>query len=564
MLGGFTNYAHLRLRDHRPGNGEYELPPEFGPNSGSSKRTILARHYVPAGGESCSVGPGAYAVPTTIGSGRATRIAPLRSAAAVTSVGAGDGAPVPVAADPKQYSMALYPDTPAYSLYGRLKSEWERQSAYASPGPAAYTSPGHFDTLDPEHQRLHPVSGPTPGVHLGLRTTLPGSREQEGVPGPGAYHLVRFGDELPRSREPLVTRRRHRGGAAAETPGPGAYDDPTSIGYRSDQVRLKRFFAQSSTFGGRWRGREFHTTGPGPAAYNTLSATKRLEKNQRHAPKFARPHPALDRQSVTEAAATRARAGSPGGTAPPPFPVLPSDFDFDFKKGKTIAGRRHEPLARGAPSHSMSGAPGDSPTGERAFWESPLPSGGRFTAAPYDANAHRLAAEKAETDAARLAQGANARPGPGAYNVDHDPTAPRAPASLFGHTLSAKFASAENGVPGPGHYRLAEAASSSGTVFHKGDFHPRGGGGGGAGTESIGVGPGAHYKDDTMYSRSINGDRASNKGYTMGIRYPARATYQHCAPYDETTNINCVYDDERTWEARPSLHLPPVNRTATR
>ncbi|CAJ1992857.1 protein of unknown function - conserved [Leishmania donovani] len=564
MLGGFTNYAHLRLRDHRPGNGDYELPPGFGPNSSSSKRSILARHYLPTGGELCSVGPGAYALPTTVGTGRSTRFAPMSSdrsgPAAKASAGqCSSDRPLAVAADPKQYSMALCPDTPSYSLCGRLKSEWDKQSAAASPGPAAYDVPGYFDTLDPQQQQRHLWSGPVPGVHLGIRTVLPESREKAGMPGPGAYHLVRFGDELPRTREPLITRSSRRGrGAAADTPGPGAYDDPTSIAYRADQVRRKRLFTQCSTFGGRWCRREFHTAGPGPAAYNTVAATKLLEKNQRHAPRLVRRQPPLDRQSVAEAAAARMKV--PGAPTPQAFPSLPSDFDFDFRKGKTIGGRLHEPLARTAPSH-LTQAADDKPSGSRAFWESPPPPGGRFAATPFDPQSHSLAAEKAGTNAARLSEAANCKPGPGSYNVDVDPTARRVPASLFGRTLSAKSVSAENGVPGPGHYRIVDETGSGGTIFYKGDFHPRGcSGQGGSAAESLGVGPGAHYNDDTMYSNSINGDRAHNKGFTMGIRYPARATYQHCAPYDETTNINCVYDDELNWVVRPNQHLPLIRR----
>lgn len=547
MIGGFTNYAHLRLRDHRPGNGEYELPPEFGPDSGSSKRSILARNFMPMGGESCSLGPGAYDAQTSIGTGRSARIAPPPShAAAVDATSLPIKAPLPTVTAPKQYSMALCPDTPAYSLYGRLTSEAVQQNASASPGPAAYNVPGHFDALDPDQQRLHPTSGPAPGVHLGTRTALPGERERDGVPGPGTYHLVRFADDLPRSREPLVTRRRRGvGTGATDTPGPGAYDDPTSIGHRAEQTRLRRYFTRSSTFGGRWRGREYHTTGPGPAAYSTLNGDRRLEKNQRHAPRFVRPHPPLDRRSVAEDAATRAKAAGPA--APLTFPALPSDFDFNFKKGKTIGARRIDGPAR--PAGTMGGSqPIDTkPSGARQFWESQPPAGGRLTAAPYDPNAHLRAAEQAVANAAG-SQGDT--PGPGAYDVAHDPTARRAPASLFGWTLSAKFASADNGVPGPGHYRTAVDADNRGAVFYKGDFHPRGVVVG----DSIGAGPGAHYNDGTAYSQSINGDRASNKGFTMGIRYPARATYQHCTPYDETTNINCVYDDERTWE----VQLPPV------
>ena len=154
--------------------------------------------------------------------------------------------------------------------------------------------------------------------------------------------------------------------------------------------------------------------------------------------------------------------------------------------------------------------------------------------------------------------------GPGSYQAQSRLTEQRAPAAIFGHTTSSKFVSADNGVPGPGHYRSMDDANSlrssvRGTVFYKGDFHPRGGYLRPSADENDGGGPGAHYNDESQYSRSINGDRVCNKGYTMGIRYPARATYQCCPPYDETTNINCVYPDEQTWETQPKLRLPPVH-----
>jgi hypothetical protein len=575
MIGGFTNFAHLRLRDHRPGNGDYELPPNFGPASDSSKRTILGRHYVPQGGESCSVGPCAYEVPSTIGTGRAARFASSRSnhndATTLSSkraVSPDASSPDKTEAsapplEPKQYSMALCPDTPSYSLYGRLKSEWEQQSSYASPGPAAYAVSGYFDQLNPElrqQQQLCLSPGMVPGVHLGMRTDLPGARERDGIPGPGAYHVMRFGDEVPRSREPVISRRRpHRqlNTGAADTPGPGAYDDPSSIGYRATQLKAKRLFAPSSTFGGRWRRREYHTAGPGPAAYNTRHAAKLLEKNKRHPPKFVSTQRVLSSPSVNEPG----RKASEVSSTPPaqPLPTLPSDFDYDYKKGKSILGKWHTPTVQPHP------APGaDAWAGGPGFWESPLPPGGRFAAGPYNPSALQLADETAKAEATRALGSARQAPGPGSYKVQSSLTERRSPAALFGHTSSSKFFNADNGVPGPGHYRTVDHASSprstgQGTVFYKGDFHPRGGYRRPSADEEGCGGPGAHYNDSTMYSRSINGDKASNKGYTMGIRYPAGATYQRCAPYDETTNINCVYPDELTWETKPPLRLPPVS-----
>ncbi|KAG5492467.1 hypothetical protein JKF63_01045 [Porcisia hertigi] len=561
MLGGFDNYAHLRQRDHRPSLGRYELTPGFGPKSSSSKRSIFSRHYPPIDGESCSVGPGAYVIPTTIGTGRSTRFVPhssdLSGPAAKAAVGQSSSErTLPSIINPKQYSMALYPDTPAYSISTRLKSEWEQKSAHASPGPAAYDVPGYFDMLDPKQQQLHQSSGPAPGVHFGIRTVLPEAREKEGVPGPGTYQLERFGDNVPCSRVPLATRSSRRG-CDANTPGPGAYDDPTSIAYCADRVRMRRRFTKSTTFGSRWPGREYHTVGPGPAAYSILTATKLIERNKRHAPKFLKSKPKLDHQSVEEASAARTKRRLVREGVPQIFPTLPSEFDFDFRKGKTFGARLHESSVQPVPL-SMAQTLDTKPSGSRPFWESPPPPGGRFAPTSLDSNA-RAAAEKAKSGAGHPSVVVNSAPGPGAYNVEMGLTVRRAPASLFGRMLSAKSVSAENGVPGPGHYRMVDDADTRNTIFYKGDFHPRGAlGQGGSAAEDLGIGPGEHYNDDTMYSRSINGDRIANKGYTMGIRYPARAVYQHCRPYDETTNINCVYDHELTWEVHPRQKLSPV------
>ncbi|KPA85903.1 hypothetical protein ABB37_00216 [Leptomonas pyrrhocoris] len=567
MIGGFTNYAHLRLRDHRPGNGDYVLPPMFGPGADSSKRSILGRNYMPLSGESCSIGAGMHDVPSTIGTGRATRFAsPLPSKATSSSKGDASrslGSPAKAEAsslplEPKQYSMALCPDTPSYSIYSRLKSEWELQSSYASPGPAAYAVPGYFDEFDPAQRQQQ--SGVAPGVHLGMRTDLLDARTREGVPGPGTYNLVRFGDELPRAHEAVLSRhRRPRGvnSGASDTPGPGAYDDPSSIGYRAAQIQSKRLFAPNSTFGGRWKKREFHTAGPGPAAYNTLHAAKLLERNQRHSPKFAATQPELKGRSARALRNRNKNVPDASSDSPQPLPTLPSDFDYNFRKGKSILGKW-----RVLAEQPRGAAVADTNPNGPGFWESPLPRGGRFTAGPYNPNAAQLAEETAGAELARGLKATHQVPGPGSYQPQSNLTECRAPAAIFGHTSSSKFGNADNGVPGPGHYRTIDDARGQGPVFYKGDFHPRGGDLRPSAEADNGGGPGAHYNDSTLYSCSINGDRTNNKGYTMGIRYPARATYQYCAPYDDTTNINCVYADELTWETKPKLQLPPVHSAA--
>lgn len=548
LLGGFTCYSQLRLRDHRPGIGDYELPSGFGPKSDSLKKSILGRRHLPSTTEGCNIGPGDYAIPTTIGTGRATQFGPpiVKTEGEPPAATRETKTPVTSAAPasfptPKQYSMACYPDTPSYSLYGRLKTEWEAQTGYETPGPAAYNVPGIFDHIRSADGQ--PPRGIVPGVHLGMRTAIPGGTAGGGVPGPGTYDLRRFGDEVPRKGEPILGHsHRRRKLRECDTPGPGAYDDPTSIGYRATKEKNRLRLTKASTFGGRWQRKAYETAGPGPAAYETAQIKKDLyERHQRHPPRFVRPHPPI----------TKATRGSLDGDRVTDGP-LPSDFDYDYRKGKTMLGRWGVPKPQmslvGPGSYDISAA------------TAPQPSGGRWTAAPFDPASLRQEEAKDANRKQRMAN-AGGHSGPGAYTVSYDAVDPQLPAARFGAARSAKFASAENGVPGPGHYHLNDAlySNDNGHVFYKGDFHPRSDAGG-----SLGGGPGAHYNDGTMYSRSINGDGVNNKGFTMGIRYPARATYQYCKPYDETTNINCVYPHELTWETKVNV-LPAIKtRTATK
>lgn len=524
-LGGFTQFAHLRLRDHRPGNGDYTLPPGFGPKSDSSKRTILGKYPSPPP-ESGAVGPGDYPIATSIGTGRATRFAAPDSVPATntsTKETARAAGPLPVVTEPKQYSMALAPDTPAYSIYGKLKGDWEA-SPTGEIGPGAYTIPSTFDPT---------TRGVQPGAHFGLRAEGAEERERAQVPGPGSYNITGFADEVLK-RPPQVDSVPHRRRKKSEyTPGPGAYDsDPHSIARRTAAPTNR--FTDVSTFGGRRRVKEDVTPGPGPAAYNVDRAADILERHRRHAPRM---------QPSTQKRDTSDVSGSPPPQCPTDSPAMPSDFDYNYRKGFSMLGRW-----KTREDEAQLAGPGSYDTTSRAA----TVVGGRFSAKPFDPLLSERQRAEAEAEAQQHAREL-ALDGPGTiYDINYAPAEKRQTrGAVFGGAHDQHVSAYDDGVPGPGHYNPnydVKEKTGKGTVFYKGDFLSRY-----RQHETTGAGPGAHYNDDTPYSQSIAGDRANNKGFTMRIRYPARATHQVAPPYDEGTNINCVYPDELTFETRMKM-----------
>lgn len=534
MIGGFTNYAQLRLRDHRPGPNDYELPPGFGPGSESSKRSFLSRHPDPPP-DTNDIGPGHYPLPPTIGQARCTSIgAPLprdENGNVVVPVPpsstaeAGSGkrrhpSPSPL---PKQFSMALDPDTPAYSFYGRLRSGWQ-DSTTGTLGPGAYDLPRLFD-------RSESTKGVVPGASFGVRTELPTEREQRLVPGPGTYDLKRFGDVGPPAREHIHSVRRR--GATEVTPGPGDYSDPNSISNRAARQRQQLRLGRGCTFGARHESRRKNRAGPGPAEYDTRAADVLLERNRRHAPRIMPPS-SLRALNGSDSPTRKGKKDRLVG----PLPSLPSEFDYDSRKGFSLVGRwPSKPLEKSAVG------PGSYDT---SYTIAP-PSGGRLTAAPYDpyATLRAEAAAVTKEEAQRRRDTALAKP----RDIHYDLVEPRPRCAVLSSSRDDVEGRHRKSVPGPGHYHpnydVAKSEAGGGTLFYKGDFHERSGASAATADEA---GPGAYYADTALYSGSIAGSAANGKGFTFGVRYPARATHQVAPPYDATTNTNCVYPGEQTWE----------------
>eukprot|EP00796_Vickermania_ingenoplastis_P005608 gene5609-4029_t len=500
VTAGLNDYAQLRLRDQRPGNGEYQLPPAFGPKSDSLKKSILRKYDVNNQFRN-PVGPGHYNLPEITGRSRATQFGP-----ALEKDERGNPLVPPVPQDPpkeppgevrdlaKQYSLALHPDTPQYSLYGKI-AEKEKEKTV---GPGTYTIPSAFDRR---------TWGVPEGAHLGARTDMEHDR---GIPGPGTYNVKRFGDVLPQPKEYIEMPKRKLD--LHNIPGPGSYEDPTTIAYR---LTSKPKLWQRCTFGGRCDPRR-RKVGPGPAGYNIGGLNHFIERKRRHAPTFKRP------------------SGFPRKVQTKPYPkdhpeiVLPSDFDYDYKKGKSMIPRWHDKeLRKEGPEVVISP---DAPY--------KLPKGGRFAFAPFDPYA---ALQNTEKEASALGN---------KYDPNYSIVEKRQPAA----TINSPRALPGNptSVPGPGYYNPDYKIlypPGNATIFYKGDFHDRG-----ENPAAAGPGPGEHYNDATEYSRSIQG--CTGHGKSFGIRYPARSTYQHCKPRDANTNVNCIYPDELTWQ---SPEIRPAN-----
>lgn len=506
---GFVTHAHLRLRDHRP--GAYQLPITFGPGSGSREPSIFPRRPRPSTGLN-TVGPGEYVLPDVMGTGPATRFGPPLPVdekgnpifPAPPDPPAIAHCTTKVSPCPKQYSMALTPDGPLYSIAEKLSTGWIAADGGAR--PSAYDVPDRFTVRK---------WGVPPGAHFGIRGVSAAEREKLLIPGPGTYtlqDLMGGKGSVAREKGWGCGRSTRRGDLF---PGPGSYDDPTTIQSRITANRRTMRMCTSSTFGGRCRERGGKgSVGPGPGRYNTDAPSRIIERNKRHAPRFMQPSIAPLRPHE-EPRTSRLH--------------LPSDFDYSAQKGKSMLWRWDDPTP---PVHPGGYMPRDLT----------LPRGGRFAGHPYDPFASEGGSQKAAaTDGGSVS-------GVPMYDVSYRLVEPRAPCAVVTGLPGNGLSIGADVTPGPGHYHPdydAVFSQKGGTVFHLGDFRGRG-----LALDTPGVGPGSNYNDLSAYSGSIQGNAAHGKGFTFGLRYPARATHQVCKPYDETTNINCVYPDEVTWETK--------------
>ncbi|ORC84691.1 uncharacterized protein TM35_000421490 [Trypanosoma theileri] len=493
LIGGFTEWAHLRLRDHRPGPMSYTVD-----NHDIPKGSMLGKYAERR--QETTVGPGEYHIPTTVGQCRSTVFGPPCDVSAANDVAAaqtarkmvvgvskGRSTPPPL---PKQYSLALSPDTPAFSMYGKIRGK----PASATVGPGDYAIPSVFDSTGRK------------GPHFGQRTKILTTRDN--VPGPATYNVPRFGDEKPKRKEFITSV--HKVIAEDTSPGPGSYGDPTTIAARCAPPKQRLYDGPS--FGGRYHMyKRPIVPGPGPADYGDVSRIMR--KGPTHTPVFAQ-----KLQTLPSSKTVRAVADS--GPGPGDYPI-PSEFDQDFRKGMSFGARtwRDE---KGAATGTLG-------PGAHDLGKPPMTSNGfRFAARPFDPAAMEESAQQARA-------GGDEPGGPGMYHPNLDAVRPSKYANVSGFGIGSRFPAEQ--TAGPLCYDVKPTDSVRGTVFYRGDYsRSRHLGANGDG------GPSYNVENDTI----AEGVR-SGKGFTFGLRYPARATHQVCKPYDETTNINCQYEDETTW-----------------
>uniref|UniRef100_A0A0A9XD24 Outer dense fiber protein 3 n=1 Tax=Lygus hesperus TaxID=30085 RepID=A0A0A9XD24_LYGHE len=121
-------------------------------------------------------------------------------------------------------------------------------------------------------------------------------KQAASLPGPGSYKLKRFGDA---DTEGIATKtacatsvhRTRDGHVLQNEPGPGSYEDPTTIQSRVCRPQLT-YVDDACTFGRRKLNKHDHSLfnrTPGPGSYETDHSSKYVEGNKRHAPCFRRP-----------------------------------------------------------------------------------------------------------------------------------------------------------------------------------------------------------------------------------------------------------------------------------
>lgn len=632
--GGFDAYAHLRLRDTRPGPGYYNSP--LPPSSSSSQRTILSR-VKEAKGFVSAAGPGEYDLPSTIGTGRAARLPPhaddLPSDEETDAV---TRKPRSRVVDPKQNSMALCPDTPSFSIYGRLAQDLWVESTFPNAGPGSYDLPREFGAVKPlgsgrggSGRTTRPSPSAVKGKTIGLKTKVLGAWLDSGAPGPGTYDVRRFGDTLDSQRAGaggneggsfLLDKKecslggtgprwaRGADGSRVGGPGPGDYEDPTSIAARCrcdedvgaekggllpSRAAALRSLNANGTFSSRsHKGgyclMESTVLSPGPAAHCVDKDAEVLAKYAtKQAPRFMpiRFPPVEELMRRGRRGGGKAAAGSSSSSGDAgvgagrrrrrrrhpskrPDARISSDFDFDFRKGFSFLGRWHDRVPPKLPKNRFDLE--EEARADRFVTRGPHALLASHPYSPLNTAMDKERAREREefyvVTECRCDSTTGLReitPGPGSYNVRYDAVERRNKGVVLLEAVDRPHAS---DATGPRHYApkynlVHRDDGTRGPTFYKGDFRMHGQ------VEECLPGrqresekkkdvhgawpdPAVYYNDDTVYARSIHGDAmGGEKGYRFGIRYPARAIHQVAPPKDALTNTNCAYSDERLWES---------------
>jgi hypothetical protein len=420
---GLTDFATLKVSDHLtyPGPGSYSLPGCFGPKSTGRHVSILQRSGLEVLPQN-EVGPGRYDIKSTVGEGPKISMSPRAEPVVPKKVKRKGKIPEL----PKQFCMATDPVSPRYSLYGKPR---DTSKADAVPGPGTY---GLSSTLD-KH-----------AAPLGLRTEI-NFADREEKPGPGTYDVERFGDKVPDAK--TVSGPKPPSHNANANPGPGAYDDPTTISARNHVGRKSLSF--EPTFGGRRFPPTATADAPGPGTY-------RLPEDNSHGVSISlRPVKTGELESIYP---------KPG---PGEYNVPTS---FDTKKGITISQHLQKSSVKtavpgpgaydlqattfvGELNKSSKGVRFD---GSKAFDSSFVPNPPAVDGKPgpgaYDARFPDTARVKGFTFNSREHKGVDLfgdlahAPGPGTYNV-------KSPQKVGTTFYKGAFSVPQNDeIPGPGQY----------------------------------------------------------------------------------------------------------------
>lgn len=431
---GLSDFATIRNRDAKdfPGPGAYNPPSGFGPRAGGRAITIKSGYTEPKLKiqQECNLGPGRYDV------GGSTLGGPKYSMGSPTSPGSTKMSETDIG--PKYNVdnitvMSTNRSSPRYTFGGKGHSALAAKSAEVGTPYDALRA----DRASSKYKGDKTTSFGPPPTNSGRGELV---RPDAALnPGPGAYAIKRFGEELPKAKLVHI----HRPHPHQEvTPGPGEYDgDPSSIRKLFGTAHVRP--TDTALFGARVFPPDPLPFSPGPAAYAPGAGP--APPSPRHKMKGVsignRPETLGDLRSVF----------------PQPGPGdynLPS-LAFSAKKGLSISPRHNGGLA---PPSVAPGVGVYSPRygdlGERAEQQRSVGSS-------------RSALVNAVTSPRVPRPPPN--PGPGAYNSPTFMESKKGFSFTNRPTKNGLFGDGiDDGTPGPGTYNYVPPAKGDGTCFYKG------------------------------------------------------------------------------------------------
>ena len=247
---GLADFATVKHKDDVPGPGTYGDLSTIGKVPAI---TIKGRYSggAKAGSTNEDVGPGKYDVRGAFARAGAgfTMGAPTNSSAmrsAETTLGP--------KYSPKQYEMSKAPSSPRFTLSSK-PAHWGALTITNTPGPI-YNITSTFAPVT--KRKVSPLKSDL------IETAK--KKEDADIPGPGAYTVPRFGDNVPQPRN--VPDQHTSAIPKPPQPGPGSYD---IVQHTIAKATAPRLHTTKPTFGTRAFPPLPQPCGlPGPAAYNVV------------------------------------------------------------------------------------------------------------------------------------------------------------------------------------------------------------------------------------------------------------------------------------------------------